>query len=93
MILDGIATRFVEGIYFGEVLADLIFGQGMKRDVGADGKKDFAMGTQMEETNSGDYLMSIPLELAEHPMRVGEVAGFGEDLTSEKHERVGAEHD
>ncbi len=89
MILNGIATSFIEGIDFGEVLADLLFGQGMKGDVGADGKKAFAMGTQMEEANPGDHLMGLALELAEHPMRVGEVARFCEDFTSEKHEGVG----
>jgi len=89
IILNGIATSLVEGIDFGEVLTDLLFRQGMKGDVGADGKKAFAMGTQMKEANSGDHLMGMPLELAQHPMCVGEVTRFSENFTSEEHEGVG----
>jgi hypothetical protein len=49
------------------------------------------MGTQMKEANSSDHLMGLPLELAEHAMRVSEVARFCEDFAAKKHEGVGTQ--
>ena len=92
MILDAIGAGLVERIDFGKVVTDLVGGQGLKGDVGADGKQAFAVSPEVQEANAGNHLMGAPLELIQHPVRIGKIARFAIDFPLQKDQGVGAQH-
>ena len=92
MILDGVGASLVERIDFGKIVTDLVNGQGLKGNVGADGKKAFAMHPQVQKANAGNDLMGAPLELIQHPVCIGKIAGFTIDFPLQKDQGVGPQH-
>ena len=89
--LDAVGASLVEGLIVGDVIADLIVGEGFEGDIGSDGKAAFRLTA--EHTDTGSDLMGTSADESQHPCGICLVGGFTQNLVAHDDHSIGCDHE
>lgn len=92
VFLDGIATGFVEGMDFGEVVGDGFFAKRLKGDLVRIDVGFLKAGSKVEECEAGVDGVGFAAEGAEHIPGFVEVGRFVEDGVPEGYRGIGSQY-
>ena len=89
--LDAVGASLVEGLIVGDVIVDLVIGEGFEGDIGSDGKAAFRLTA--EHTDTGSDLMGTSADEPQHPCGICLIGGFTKNLVAHDDHSIGCNHE